>query len=70
MNDTGIQNSFHFYLYNFSSIISIKNTQRDDMGREVEEGFRIGNSCTPMADLCQCMAKPIEYCKVKLKINK
>ena len=25
-------------------------TQRDDMGREVGEGFRIGNSCTPMED--------------------
>ena len=32
-------------------------TQRDDMGREVGGGFRIGNSCTPVADLCQCMAK-------------
>ena len=25
----------------------------------------IGNSCTPVADSCQCMAKPIQYCKVK-----
>ena len=22
------------------------------------EGFRMGNTCTPMADSCQCMAKP------------
>ena len=28
-------------------------------------GFRIGNTCTPMADSCQCMGKPIQYCKVK-----
>ena len=35
-------------------------TQRDGMGREVEEGLRMGNTCTPMADSCQCMAKPIE----------
>ena len=28
-------------------------------------GFRIGNTCTPVADSCQCMAKPIQYCKVK-----
>ena len=28
------------------------------------EGFRMGNTCTPMADSCQCMAKPIQYCKV------
>ena len=27
--------------------------------------FRIGNSCTPVADSCQCMAKPIQCCKVK-----
>ena len=28
-------------------------------------GFRMGNTCTPMADSCQYMAKPIQYCKVK-----
>ena len=33
-------------------------------GREVEGVFRMGNTCTPMADSCQCMAKPIQYCKV------
>ena len=27
-------------------------------------GFRMGNTCTPMADSCQCVAKPIQYCKV------
>ena len=32
-------------------------------------GFRMGNTCTPMADSCQCMAKPIQYCKVKKKSN-
>ena len=26
--------------------------------------FRMGNTCTPMADSCQCIAKPIQYCKV------
>jgi len=35
------------------------------MGRDVGEGFRTGNMCTPMADVCWCMAKPIQYCKVK-----
>jgi len=24
----------------------------------------MGNTCTPVADSCQCMAKPIQYCKV------
>ena len=32
-------------------------TQRDRMGREVGGEFRMGNTCTPMADLCECMAK-------------
>ena len=40
------------------------------MGKEVGEGFSIGNSCTPVADSCQCMAKPIQYRKVKLKKKK
>ena len=37
------------------------------MGRVVGGGFRVGNSCTPVADSCHCMAKPIQYCKVKKK---
>ena len=28
-------------------------------------GFMFGNACTPVADSCQFMAKPIQYCKVK-----
>ena len=40
-------------------------TQRDGMGRELGEGFRMGNTCTLMEDSSQCMAKPIQYCKVK-----
>ena len=39
-------------------------TLRDGMGREVRGGFRMGNTCTLMADSCQCMAKPLQYCKV------
>ena len=31
---------------------------------EVGGGFRTGNTCTPVVDLCQCMAIPIQYCKV------
>ena len=31
---------------------------------EVGGGFRMGNTCTPVVDSCQCMAKPIKYCKV------
>ena len=32
---------------------------------EVGGGFMFGNASTPMVDSCQCMAKPIQYCKVK-----
>ena len=31
--------------------------KRDGMGREVGGGFRMGNTCKPMADSSQCMAK-------------
>jgi len=41
-------------------------TQRDVMEREVGGGFRMGNTCTLIVDSTQCMAKPIQYCKVKL----
>ena len=33
-------------------------------GREVEVGFRMENTHTPVADSCQRMAKPIQCCKV------
>ena len=42
-------------------------TQRDGMERVMAGGFRMGNTCTPVVDSCQCMAKPIQYCKVKKK---
>ena len=34
------------------------------MRREVGEGFRMGNTCTPMADSCNVWQKPLQYCKV------
>jgi len=39
-------------------------TQRDGMGRDMGGDSRMGNTCTPMADSCQCMTKPLQYCKV------
>ena len=43
----------------------------DPDGRDGEGGrrgvFRMGNTCTPGVDSSQCMAKPIQYCKVKNK---
>ena len=44
-------------------------TQRYGMGRVVGGGFRMGNMCTPVTDACWCMAKPIQYCKVKNNNN-
>ena len=32
-------------------------TKRDGMGREVGGGVGMGDTCSPMADSCQCMAK-------------
>ena len=42
------------------------------MGREEGGGFRMGNTCIPVADSFQYMAKPIQYFKVKkfVKIKK
>ena len=34
-------------------------TLRDGMGREVGGRVMMGNTCTPVADSCQCMAKTI-----------
>ena len=35
------------------------------MGREEGGGFRMGNTCIPVADSFWYMAKPIQYCEVK-----
>ena len=32
-------------------------------------GVQDGNTCTSMADACWWMEKPIQYCKVKKKLN-
>jgi len=39
-------------------------TQRDGMGREEGGGFRMGNTCIPVADSFRYLAKVIQYCKV------
>ena len=39
-------------------------TLGDGMGKEVGGGFWMGNTCTLMADSCQCMEKPLQYCKI------
>ena len=48
-------------------------TQRDRVEREVGGGIGMGNTCKSMANSCQCMTKPLQYCKVislqLIKIN-
>ena len=50
-----------------------RKTQRDGMGREAGGGIGMGNTCKYMADSCQRMQKPLQYCKVislqLIKIN-
>ena len=39
-------------------------TLREGMEKEVGGKVRMGNTRTPMADSCECMQKPPQYCKV------
>ena len=39
-------------------------TQRDGVGREEGGGFRMGNTCIPVAYSFQYLEKPIQYCKI------
>ena len=48
-------------------------TLRGGMGREVGGGFRMGDTCIPMADSCECMAKTTTILQSNyplIKINK
>ena len=57
--------TIHYHIFKHAWGWCTVMTQRDVMGREVTGGFMFGNVCTPVVDSCQCMAKPIQYCKVK-----
>ena len=57
MHDTGCLGLVHWD--------DLEGWYREGGRREVEGSFRIGNTCTLMVDSSQCMAKPIQYCKVK-----
>ena len=39
-------------------------TQREGMGREEGGGFRMGNTCIPVANSFRYLTKLIQYCKV------
>ena len=45
------------------SLQMVITAMRDGMGREVGGGFRMGNTCTPMVDSYQCMAKSYNIVK-------
>ena len=72
--ENGIETCIISYMKRIASLGSMHDTgclglvhwddPEDGMGRMVGGGFRMGNTCTPVADSCQCMAKPTEYCKV------
>ena len=65
--ENGIETCILSYVKQIASLCSVHETaaqgrcsgmtQRDGMGREVGGGFRMGNTCTPMADSCQYRAK-------------
>jgi len=44
-------------------------TQRDGMGREEGGGFRMRNTCIPVADSFWYLAKLIQFVKFKNKIK-
>ena len=76
MRQTWTGYSFLIWYYKcFNAILpnhpTLSLPQRDGTGREEGGGFRMGNTCIPVADSCRCMAKPIQYCKViNLQLNK
>ena len=39
-------------------------TQSGGTEREAGGGIEMGNTCKSMADSCQCMQNPLQYCKV------
>ena len=47
--------SNRMYLHNL--LDASLQSRLEGMGREVGGGFRMGNTCTPMADSSQCTAK-------------
>ena len=44
-----------------SKLLHWDNLEAWDGGREVGGGSGAGDTCTPMADSCQCLAKPTDF---------
>ena len=72
--ENGIETCIISYMKQVTSPGSMHNTgclglvHLDDpgggTGREEGGGFRMGNTCVPVADSFRYLAKPIQYCKV------
>ena len=60
MHDTGCLGLVH---------LGLVVTQRDGRGREAGGGFRMGNTCIPVADSFWYLAKLIQFVKFKNKKN-
>ena len=59
-------------LTGFSGLVHWDNPEGWD-GEGGGRGIRMGNTCAPMAESCECRAKPLQYCKVislQLKLKK
>ena len=52
MHETGCSGLVHWY------------DPEGQCGEGGGKGFRMGNTCTSVMDSCQCMAKPLQCCKV------
>jgi len=62
--ETSRQSRFDARYWMLGAGACLGTTQRDGMGREEGGGFRMGNTCMPVADSFRYMAEPIQYCKV------
>ena len=62
--ETSRQSRFDALYWMLGAGACLGTTQRDGMGREEGGGFRMGNTCMPVADSFRYMAEPIQYCKV------
>ena len=75
IGENGIETSILSCKNRIASLCPMQDTaclglvHRDDpegcYGEGGRRGFMFENACTPVVDSCQCMAKPIQYCKVK-----
>ena len=58
----------------FKKIRTIFYPSPDNFQRSFQDDYkrrlaRMWTTCTPVVDSCQCIAKPIQYCRVKKKKN-